>query len=217
MIEFNRAWFKGGENSKTPFGWDIKTFPTRGRFHPAQDYSTEDCWHDIPCTIIGGTVKFIADDGTASHNSILRQFCDDFEVRYYHFRKSEFSNAIIAALSVPGGAYVEAGTPIGPVGNIGLSRGVGNDGSHVHVVIVGSLEAKDELYTLLGHGWDAHEFGDDWSGKGNDTVRKNRGDAFADKVKEWKIHWANENVIFRVDGTTGKNAYFVNPKKVLGA
>jgi hypothetical protein len=140
-------------------------------------------------------------------NSILRQINGDYEIRYYHFKREELSSDIIAAFEPK--AIVEAGTLIGPAGNIGLKvAGNGNDGSHVHLVIVCKEDMKSQLTPLLGEGW------------AEDMTEKfalNYGDGFTLEANRWRVRWMNDKVIYRFDPTTQKYAYFLNPEKVLGA
>lgn len=206
-MNFNRSWFPGGVNVGTPFGWDTKTF-RYGRMHPAQDYAPLNKRReiDIPKTIISGRMTYMID---AQGNSILIQKAGDFEVRYYHFRREELTSKIISAISVSGGDFIRAGEPIGPVGNVGVTvPGLGNDGSHLHLVIVCKSDKIEALSPIIGEGW-AEDKTEEMSFK--------YGDEFVLKTREWRIEWMNENVIYRFDPLTQKMAYYLNAKKVLGA
>lgn len=210
MIEFLKkifkAWFPGGVNVKTPFGWDPKTVPGVKRFHLAQDYAPYDGHREttLAHTVIDGHVKWLIYKGC----SILRQFAEDVEVRYYHLHHEELTSDILAALLVPG-AIVPAGTVIGPSGNVGLSvAGKGNDGSHVHICFVFDESAVDLVAEIVGPGWDTDASAD---------CKKQYGVEFEKIKKNWGVKWFNDRVIYRYDDISKKYAYFVNPKCILGA
>lgn len=204
-MTFNKQWFDGSVNVGTPFGWDAKTFPNAPRIHLGQDYAPLNGKRKetIAHTIISGSVRWIID---GQGNSILRQSNGDYEIRYYHFNREEVSSDILAAL-IPA-ATVEAGTVIGPAGNVGLKvAGNGNDGSHVHLVIVCKEEMKSQLTSILGEGW-AEDMTEKYSLK--------YGDGYALEANRWRVRWMNDKVIYRFDPLSQKYAYFLNPAKVLG-
>jgi murein DD-endopeptidase MepM/ murein hydrolase activator NlpD len=192
---FNKAWFSESVNAKTPFGWDA----ARNRIHPAQDYAP--LKHgSIAYTIILGKVSWHID---GQGNSIIRQVSPSgFEVRYYHFRREELTSDIIAAMSVPG-TMVEAGSPIGPAGNVGIGTG-----DHVHLVMVARDDLSVPITPIIGEGW-----GEDQT----EAMALKYGDAFTLKANDWKVKWMNANVIYRFDPMTQRNSYFLNSKRVLGA
>lgn len=206
-MTFNREWFKGAVNVKTAFGWDTKTFAW-GRMHPAQDYSPLNGKREetIASTIIDGPVLWLIDN---QGNSVLRQFGNGIEVRYYHFKRDELSSDVIAALTVKG-LSLKAGTPIGPANHIGISvASPGNDGSHVHLCIVAFTEIYKDIETIMSNKlWHVNKI---------DEFARLYGEQFIVKVAEWKIAWMNENVIARFDPLSQKNAYYLNPRIVLGA
>jgi murein DD-endopeptidase MepM/ murein hydrolase activator NlpD len=205
---FNRDWFHGGVNVGTPFGWDTKTYYGSGRMHPAQDYAPNNGRRekDIPKAILSGRMTWMID---AQGNSILRQIAGDFEARYYHFRRDELSSKVISAISVSGGDFVESGKEIGPVGNVGVSvAGPGNDGSHVHLVIICKYDKIDSMASVIGA---------DWNKDKTEYFSYNYGDEFVLKAREWRIDWMNENVICRFDPLTQAKAYYLNARKILGA
>lgn len=201
----NRRWFDGAINVNTPFGYDCKTFPSNPRIHLGQDYAPLNGKREstIAHTIISGKVQWHVD---GQGNSILRQIWQDIEARYYHFRRDELTSDIIAALTVPG-TIVEPGTAIGPAGNVGLKvAGNGNDGSHVHLVIV---SPSDKIVRqLIGSGWDVDA---------SERYMLKYGDRFTDEALEWRVRWMNDRVIYRFDPMSQKYAYFLNPKVILGA
>lgn len=206
-MNFNKSWFPGGVNVGTPFGWDTNTY-RYGRMHPAQDYAPLDKRReiDIPRAIVSGPVGWLID---VQGNSILRQYAGDFEIRYYHFRREELTSDIISAMSVPGGAVVNAGEKIGPVGNVGVNvSGPGNDGSHVHLVIVYKSDKVESLKDIMG---------ENCLDDKTEDYHYEYGDEFTIKAHEWRIEWMNENVIYRFDPLTQKMAYYLNALKVLGA
>lgn len=200
----NRKWFDGAVNVNTPFGYDCKTFPSSPRIHLGQDYAPLNGKREstIAHTIISGKLQWHID---GQGNSILRQIGKDIEARYYHFRRDELTSDIIAALTVPG-TIVEPGTPIGPSGNIGLKiAGNGNDGSHVHLVLICYDEKAIEQ--LLGAGWKIDE---------RERYAMKYGNQFTEEALEWRVRWMNDKVIYRFDPMSQKYAYFLNPKVVLG-
>lgn len=195
-MTFNRGWFKGSVNVRTPFGWDARF----NRIHPFQDYAPLDGKREetIAHTIIDGKVSWHID---GQGNSILRQVGSGVEIRYYHMRREELSSDIIAAFTVPG-TVVKAGTAIGPAGNVGIAvPGKGNDGSHIHLGIV----------THNAPGW----FGLGWDDDDSEALAQKYGDAFTLKVHEWRVEWMNEKVVYRFDPTTQRLAYFLNPRIIL--
>lgn len=202
----NRRWFDGAINVNTPFGYDCKTFPSSPRIHLGQDYAPLNGKREstIAHTIISGKLQWHIDGQV---NSILRQIGKDIEARYYHFRRDELTSDIISALTVPG-TIVEPGTAIGPAGNVGLKvAGNGNDGSHVHLVIVCKEEMKSQLTSILGEGW-AEDMSERYALK--------YGDGFMLEANRWRVRWMNDKVIYRFDPMSQKYAYFLNPAKVLG-
>jgi hypothetical protein len=174
--------------------------------HPAQDYAPRNGRREIDHahTIMGGKVEWHID---GQGNSILRQISGDFEARYYHFNRQELTSDIIAALSVPG-LIVEPGVRIGPCSNIGISKaGNGNDGSHVHLVIVCKEDKQTNLTPLLGEGWAENKM---------DKYFLDFGNAFQELAQSWRVRWMNDKVIYRFDPMTQKYAYYLNPKAILG-
>lgn len=203
---FNREWFKGSVNSRTPFGWDTKTF-SYGRMHPAQDYSPLNGRREetIAHAVIGGPVSWLVDDGG---NSVLRQYGDGVEVRYYHFKREELSSEVIAALTVKG-TVIKAGTVLGPANHVGLSvASNGNDGSHVHLVIVAFPSIYEDIENIIGNKL--------WHTDKLDGFKRKYGEAFIVAVAQKKISWMNDDVIARFDPLSQKNAYYLNPRVVLG-
>ena len=205
-MTFNRDWFKGSVNVNTPFGWDTKTF-SYGRMHPAQDYAPLNGHRldTLARAVIDGPVSWLVDDGG---NSVLRQYGDGIEVRYYHFRRDELSSDVIAALTVKG-TVIKAGTVIGPSGNVGLSvAGNGNDGSHVHLVIVAFPAIYEAIESIMGDKL--------WHTDKLPEFKRKYGEAFIVSVAAKKISWMNDNVIARFDPLSQNNSYYLNPRIVLG-
>ncbi len=204
MIELNRSWFPNSSDANN-FGWDALTASHNRpeiwpRIHLANDYWATDgnAFNHPFKTIVSGAVKLLKDDGTDYHNSILYQFAGPFEIQYWHIRPVELSSDIIAA-DTARGAVVQAGTIIGPAGDVGIGTG-----RHVHLTI----KAKDgtDLAPLLGDLWN----------KDKTVIYTQRyGPTFTEKKVARNIKWMNDNVIYRRVGD-GPMAYYINPKAILG-
>lgn len=206
MIDINKSWFPASDSANN-FGWDPITaehlrkdiWP---RIHLGDDFWPKDgrvFAHPFK-TLVSGKVKFIRDDGTKDHNSLLIQYAGAFEVQYWHVRENELSKEIKDALI--SGAIVPAGTIIGPCGDVGIGTG-----RHVHLVV----KAADgtDLAPLLG---------DDWKEDKKDAYAEKYGKIFTEKADadNRQIKWMNEKVIYRHVGYNGPMAYYVNPRVVLG-
>lgn len=206
-MTFNKDWFRGAVNSGTPFGYDVKTFPGKPRLHPAQDYSPLNSkrLETIAYSVINGQIEWLVD---TQGNSVFWQKGTGLDVRYYHFHREELSSEAIAAMTVKGFS-MNAGTPIGPAGNVGISvASAGNDGSHVHLVIIAYPELYDSVADIVGVKF--------WHVNKIDQYIKQYGQPFKDIVDKWQIEWMNEDVIARFDPFRQRMGYFLNPKKVLG-
>ena len=204
-MNFNRSWFPGSSSANN-FGWDPLTKSHNDasiwpRIHLANDYWPTDGKHLAHpiSTIVSGPMTFINNDGTG--NSILKQTAGDFEVMYYHLYREELSAEIIAACTVPN-TFVQAGTAIGPVGDVGIGHG-----RHVHLVI--RAKPYVNLEPLLGPGWDENRFAD---------LAAQYGPVFIEKANAptRQIIRMNKDIIFRHAGYNGPLWSYINPARVLG-
>jgi hypothetical protein len=204
MIELNKSWFPRGVSANN-FGWDPLTAENSDaaiwpRIHLGCDFWPADgnaAAHPIRA-IVSGKVAWIEAD--IQGNSVLRQFAGDLELRYYHLRKEELSAA--ARTAIESHVILAAGIDIGPCGDVGLGHG-----RHVHVVIVASEWA--DLSSILGQGWDEDRTGE---------LAERYGKVFLEKAHapNRNIIKMNDLMIYRVDGMTGKRAYYINPELLIG-
>jgi murein DD-endopeptidase MepM/ murein hydrolase activator NlpD len=204
MISINKDWFPTGKSANN-FGWDPLTkehsrtdiWP---RIHLGDDWWPEDgdCFKHPFKAIVTGPVEFIRDDGSVGHYSILIQYVGSIEVRYYHVRYDELTDEIKNALKAK--TIVQAGTVIGPCGDVGLGTG-----RHVHIDM--RAYPGTDLMSLLGEGWDKDKKAE---------LSELYGMVFVQKTIERCIVWMNENVIFRHTGNgDGPLVYCINPELLL--
>jgi hypothetical protein len=200
----NKDWFTG-KLSANNFGWDPLTLKNSDaniwpRIHLGDDFSPKDgrVFENPILTIISGRVEWI--DADDQGNSVLRQFAGDIEIRYYHLRKAELSRAVKDALE--NHTPLEAGTVIGPCGDVGLGHG-----RHIHVAIV-AADGTD-LSAILGQGWDEDR---------TDDLAARYGKVFLEKAHapNRRIIKMNDLMIYRIDGMTCKKVYYINPELLVG-
>jgi hypothetical protein len=197
-LNVDASVFFPGSQVTTAFGWDPYTFRNRPRIHPAIDRAGKGLVHS---PLKAERSAWI--DNDAEGCSVLRLFFEGGELRLLHFIRGELDSGALAAAIT--GAGLEAGAPIGPTGNHGLSVAAGSgDGRHVHYSLV--LEPgvyDDDLATKIGSIWNS-----DYSSSYRDRYKQ----PFIDEVRARGITWMNAHIIARHDPYyDGKLRLYINP------
>jgi murein DD-endopeptidase MepM/ murein hydrolase activator NlpD len=203
-MNINKSWFEGSSTANN-FGWEPLTAAHNDpgiwpRIHLGNDYWPTDgnhLKHQLK-TLVTGPVEFVNNDGAG--NSILKQYAGDIEIQIYHLRHEELSSDIIAASMVKG-TIVQAGTIIGPCGDVGIGHG-----RHAHLAI--RAKSGVDLTPLLGSGWDKNKMQEYASRYGEIFIEKANAD-------NRQILWMNDDVILRHSGYNGPLYYYINPAKLL--
>jgi hypothetical protein len=187
--------FFPGSTVTTRFGWD--TDPPGPRIHHAIDRAGSGIVHS---PIAASSSAWIDNDAQAC--SVIRLIIDGGELRLLHFIRSELVEDTLQDLLK--GASIEAGQPLGPTGNHGLSiPSKGGTGRHVHYSLVLKPGAYDkDLADHFGPGWK-----NDWSA----DYRAKYGRAYIEEAAKRGVRWANDSIIAKADPyADGRLRFYVN-------
>lgn len=197
--------FFPGARVTTAFGWDegpanrASLDPSGSvwpRIHHALDLAGAG---NVCCPFAPTLTKWDEDDGLG--DSRLRIKGHGIEFRMLHFRREELNEE--TRVLILQGLPIDEGAAIGPAGDVGISFG-----RHVHLEIILEPGARDsELYRMLGDRWNL-----DRQPYYAALYKK----VYTDQVKKRKVLWMNEAIVSKVDPITGREAFYIDPRHILG-